>query len=300
MNVLVIGSEGFIGSHTCNYLASRRHSVYKADIVMKDEENYFALNPEQIDFSSLFLDRKYDVCLNASGAANVQFSFNYPALDYSLNVSNVYMMLEAIRRYNPACRFINLSSAAVYGNVSTLPIAEKNTGVPLSPYGWHKLYSEQICREFATYFSIGTISLRIFSAYGPGLKKQLFWDLYNKFRQAEGEEVELFGTGNETRDFIYIDDLVKAFELIAEKADFSGQSMNVSSGTETTVLEAAETLRKHMKASPRIRFNGREKHGDPKNWRADIHTLRGFGFTAATTIDEGLRNYAEWAARAQI
>jgi dTDP-glucose 4,6-dehydratase/UDP-glucose 4-epimerase len=84
MNILILGSEGFIGSNAVNYFKIKKHTVHKADIVIKEEENYTVINPEHADFSSLFSKTKYDVCLNATGSANVQFSFSNPALDFSL------------------------------------------------------------------------------------------------------------------------------------------------------------------------------------------------------------------------
>ena len=116
MKILIIGSEGFIGNNAVKYFIHRDYQIFKADIIIKDAENYITINPEFPDFNRLFYKQKYDVCINASGAANVQFSFNYAALDYTLNVSNVFHMLEAIHQYNPTCKFINFSSAAVYGN----------------------------------------------------------------------------------------------------------------------------------------------------------------------------------------
>jgi len=78
-----------------------------------------------------------------------------------------YSVLEAIRKHSPSCKFISISSAAVYGNPEVLPVSESSKVKPLSPYGWHKHYTEMICGEFYTYFKIPTCSVRIFSAYGP-------------------------------------------------------------------------------------------------------------------------------------
>ena len=98
-----------------------------------------------------------------------------------LNVSNVFKQLDAIRKFQPGCKYINLSSAAVYGNPESLPISEDHHLDPISPYGNHKKMAEEVCADFYTNYRIPTCSLRIFSAYGAGLQKQLFWDLgYHK------------------------------------------------------------------------------------------------------------------------
>ncbi|MBS1660100.1 MAG: NAD-dependent epimerase/dehydratase family protein [Bacteroidetes bacterium] len=294
MRIFVLGSDGFIGSNVVKYFKQRGHEVYKSDITLKDEENYLALHPERVNFDELISAVKPDVCLNATGAANVQFSFQQPALDYTLNVANVYWMLEALRKAAPECRFLNLSSAAIYGNPVSLPIAETAMINPLSPYGWHKVYSEQVCKEFHTHFSIRSASLRVFSAYGPGLKKQLFWDLYQKLTKPGTKKVEMFGTGAESRDFIYVRDIARAIECVIERASFEGEAINIASGAETTIEEAVHTFRDMAAPGIDLQFNGAEKKGDPKNWRADITTLRSLGFEASVNMKEGLQGYLDW------
>ncbi|MEO7044416.1 MAG: SDR family oxidoreductase [Ferruginibacter sp.] len=293
MKILVLGSEGFIGSNMLQYLRSLNYKVIAADIVIKQQENYLVINPEILNFDSLFTDYEFDVCINATGAANVQFSFNYPGIDYTLNTSNVFGILDSIRRKNPGCKFVNLSSAAVYGNPESLPVRESETLKPLSPYGYHKMYSEQICAQFNKMFGIPTLSVRIFSAYGEGLKKQLFWDLYQKIKHSNGV-IEMFGSGNETRDFIYIRDLVRALHCIILNAEFSGQAINVASGIESTVKEAVECFCNLFPRKVQVNFKKIAKIGDPLKWRADISVLRSCGFINEYTLNDGLNNYVNW------
>jgi UDP-glucose 4-epimerase len=240
MKILIIGSEGFIGSNAVKYFISRGFEVFGADIVKQDSYNYTIINPDFPDFASLFNKQLYNVCINASGAADVQYSFKYTAIDYILNVTNVFNILEAIRQYNSECKFINFSSAAVYGNPELLPVKENANLHPLSPYGWHKLYSEQICREFNEYFKIPTLSLRVFSAYGPGLKKQLFWDLYQK--SLLSNIINIYGNGKESRDFIYISDIMSCVELAIAKADFKGEAVNVANGEEIFISDIVSNI----------------------------------------------------------
>jgi UDP-glucose 4-epimerase len=299
MNILVLGSEGFIGSHTVEYFRSRGDNVTAADIILKDEKDYLLINPEFPDFSRIFSQWQFDVCINATGAANVQLSFTYPAMDYTLNAANIYNILDSLRKYNPACKFINFSSAAVYGNPSSLPIHESAPLCPVSPYGYHKYYSEQICREFHVLFGLPTISARIFSAYGERLKKQLFWDLYQKVAQATGS-IELFGTGDETRDFIYIGDIVTALHSIVLKAPFDGSTVNVASGKESTIREVVDIFMHALDKHINVRFTGNNKIGDPLHWRADIGLLESFGFKTRYSLKEGINNYCAWVKERKL
>ena len=125
-------------------------------------------------------------------------SLKHPYRDFLLNTANVYAILNAIHTHNKACKFINLSSAAVYGNPQILPVVESAQVAPMSPYGRHKVMAEAICREFAEEFGVPTCSLRIFSAFGNGLRKQIFWDMNRKMTGAT--EATFFGTGEEGGD----------------------------------------------------------------------------------------------------
>src|SRR5215207_8346125 len=116
MRILVVGSRGFIGSHCAKYYSKKGNDVWCADVWPSDEANYFQLEKENTNFETIFLKQNFDVCINASGSANVNFSFQNPAVDFELNVINVHKLLVAIRQHNATCKLINFSSAAVYGN----------------------------------------------------------------------------------------------------------------------------------------------------------------------------------------
>lgn len=220
MKILVIGSKGFIGSHCVDYF-SKANEVWGCDVVLDyNTPNYISIDAVDSDFLGIFEQRQYDVCINCAGAANVPFSgetFN----DFKLNTLNVFKLLEAIRKHAPQCKFVTMSSAAVYGNPASLPIVEGQKLMPVSPYGYHKVMAEKICEEYSKYWDIKTCCLRIFSAYGPGLRKQLFWDLYHKIK--EQDEPTLWGTGHESRDFIYISDIVRIIDLAITHSTFEGR-----------------------------------------------------------------------------
>lgn len=292
MKILIIGSKGFIGSHCVDYFQSKGFEVFQADVNESKESNFYKIERQNSDFSLPFKEHQFDVCINASGSAHVGFSFENPSKDFELNVVNVQKILVAIRDYNSNCKFINFSSAAVYGNPQFLPIRENSTCKPLSPYGFHKLQSELLLTEYHKFFGLNTCSLRVFSAYGPRLKKQLFWDLYQKAIQEE--TVSLFGTGNETRDFIFIEDLIQILDLVIQNSPFQGSIYNVASQVETTIAEAAQIFLNEFSTEKHLVFNGEVKVGDPNNWFADIENLKKYGFIARFDLQLGLKKYAEW------
>jgi UDP-glucose 4-epimerase len=292
MKILIIGSLGFIGSNAYQYF-STNHEVWGADIMENSEQkNYFLLQKQNTSFEKLFNNHLFDICINTSGNGSVPISLNQPVFDFELNVANTIKILDAIRMYNPSCRFINMSSAAVYGNPTFLPIVENMVLKPMSPYGWHKLYAEQICKEYYYLYDIHTINLRLFSVYGEGLKKQLFWDTYQKVKYSN--EIELFGSGNETRDFIYILDLMSAIRCIIDRGLFNGESVNVASGIDISISEAATTFCNVINPQIKIKFNKIVKPGDPLNWKADLTILSSWGFAPQFSIQDGLTNTVAW------
>ena len=292
MKILIIGSKGFIGSHCVDYFESRGFEVFRADVDELACSNFYKINRQNSDYSLPFQENKFDVCINASGSAHVGFSFEKPSKDFELNVVNVQKILVAIRDFNNNCKFINFSSAAVYGNPQFLPIKENSPCKPLSPYGFHKLQSELLLTEYHKFFGLKTCSLRVFSAYGPGLKKQLFWDLYQK--SLIGDEILLFGSGNETRDFIYIDDLLQIIDLVIQHSPFQGSVYNVANQVETTIAAAAQVFINEFSPEKKVVFNGQVKVGDPNNWIADIETVNNYGFKPQFNLHLGLKKYAEW------
>ena len=290
MKILIIGSKGFIGSHCVNYF-SVDHDVWECDVVTDyANDKYFVIDATNANFEEVFASNSYDVCVNCSGAASVPDSIKNPQRDFMLNVSNVFKQLDAIRKFQPGCKYINLSSAAVYGNPESLPISEDHHLDPISPYGNHKKMAEEVCADFYTNYRIPTCSLRIFSAYGAGLQKQLFWDLYQK--QKESQIVKLFGTGEESRDFIYITDLVKAIDLVIQKAAFQNDIINVANGIEITINEVATTYFKDLGIS--FEFEGNKRKGDPDNWVADISRIQEMGYSPQVSLEEGIKFYWKW------
>ena len=292
MKHLILGSTGFIGAALFRSMRSSGLDVVGADICDSTEMPFIrfdALNP---DFKSLVKEAKPDVVINCTGAASVPDSFTAPLHDYLLNTARIAEMLEAIRLCAPTAKFVHFSSAAVYGNPEVSPVAETCKVKPLSPYGWHKFHAENICQEYYEMFGVETISLRVFSAFGPGLKKQIFWDIYNK--ALKSPTLELFGTGHETRDFIYVDDVAKAVMCVIDKGCFDGRAVNVASGIASTIRCAATSLLSSLRLQKAIVFSGSERLGDPLNWQADIQYLSSLGYTSDFTLEQGLEKVAAW------
>lgn len=294
-HILVIGCLGFIGTHVVAYAKKLGFQVTGCDLHDHSGTgyHYVRVSPGNQPWDALLNGQPFDYCINAGGNGNVGYSIQEPYRDFQSNTNDTASLLDALRRLQPNCRYVHISSAAVYGNPSSLPVKESAHCKPMSPYGWHKWMSELICREYAELFHQPIAIVRPFSVYGPGLRKQIFWDTYQKYLLSPSQ-VELWGTGSESRDFIYIEDACKAMFLILEKADMHGEVYNLGSGVETRISEAVTKLFYSLQQQPHILFNGKQRAGDPLQWRADIGKLTSLGFSADVSLDEGMKQLAEW------
>jgi UDP-glucose 4-epimerase len=182
----------------------------------------------------------------------------------------------------------------VYGDPQVLPVSEAQPPAPLSPYGYHKLLGEILAEEFTRLYALPTASVRIFSAYGPGLRRQVVWDICA--RALATGALQLRGTGQESRDFIHAADVAGALATLIERAPFQGERYNVASGRETTIASLAALLLEALGVKAMPEFDGVATPGDPRNWRADTSKLSALGFSPSIALEDGLRSVAAWAA----
>ena len=294
MNILIVGAKGFIGSHVAANSLVNGYAVTGCDLVedVSGDYPYQKISVLSADFDALFASQTFDVCINASGSGNVSFSIEHPLNDFEANTLAVIKILDTIRKYNSACQYVHISSAAVYGNPAHLPIREEDCISPLSPYGYHKWISEIVCREYYQLYHLPIAIVRPFSVYGDGLKKQLLWDICQKL--AKTDTITLFGTGNESRDFIHVTDLSKLINCIIEAAAFKLDIFNAASGRENTIQTIASIIEQYYGGQKKISFSGKVRPGDPLNWRADVSKANDIGFVPGISLENGLQQSIKW------
>jgi UDP-glucose 4-epimerase len=295
LKVLLLGSRGFIGSRLVKFFTAKGYEVFGCDLqeYSGKEYTYQKISVLSSDFETLFINQQFNACVNASGSGNVAFSVSFPLSDFEANAFSIIKVLETIRKFQTDCKYIHISSAAVYGNPAHLPVSESSEISPLSPYGYHKWISEIICKEYYKCYQLPIAILRPFSVYGDGLKKQLLWDICS--RLSTSNSIQLSGTGNESRDFIHINDLVHLIDIILCKASFTCEAYNAASGMETSIRSVAQFFEHlYMTGNKKISFSGEARKGDPLNWRADISKITTLGFSPAVPLQKGIANYIQW------
>lgn len=303
MSAWITGARGFIGRHLARHLAAAGrpvaglgHGHWTATEAARHGVGEW-LNGE-IDEANLDLLAARagppEVVFHLAGGASVGASLANPAEDYERTVHTTVRLLDWIRRRCAATPVLAVSSAAVYGTGHAGPIPETVAGVPYSPYGSHKAMMEALCRSYAQNFGLRTAIARVFSAYGPGLRKQLLWDILSRLA-TPGAELVLDGTGAETRDWLEVGDVAAALARIAGLAPAAHcPVVNVGSGIGSTVRSVATQLLAAAGDDRRITFSGRCRDGDPASLVADVSVLTALGVAAPRPLAAGIADYLRW------
>ena len=279
MRLLITGISGFIGGSFGRYASQAGHVVMgtgRSPQPSKKWPGLYSCVSGTENLSDLIRDFLPDVLVHGAGTASVGASLNDPLNDFRGSVQTCAYMLEAVRQSGTAPLIVIPSSAAVYGNPTSLPVQEEFSLQPISPYGFHKSACELLAREYAECFGLNVMICRFFSVFGPAQRRLLVGELYRQLAGPD-EIAWLDGTGKETRDFLYIDDLTAALLGLIERlhgSDHECLIVNVASGIETSVLTLAEMIRDLVAPEKEIRCKGNVRKSDPLRWWADISRLR--------------------------
>jgi UDP-glucose 4-epimerase len=261
MRILVTGGAGFIGSHIVDALLDRGADVAVADHCRRSPRPWVGnalqrgaqLHVADVrDHSAVrraFEAARPEVVLHLAAQVDVRHSIADPAYDAQVNVAGTVSVLEAAREVG-ARRVVLASTAAVYGDPSSVPIGEHAPIAPLSPYGTSKAAAEWYLGQYRRLHGISTLALRMANVYGPRQDPHGEAGVISIFcgLAAAGGRGTIFGDGQQTRDYVYISDVVGAW-LAAAESDATG-ALNVSTGTETTVVELADALSLPCDAAP--------------------------------------------------
>ncbi|MBD1916315.1 MULTISPECIES: NAD-dependent epimerase/dehydratase family protein [Cyanophyceae] len=301
--VLVTGAAGFIGRYVVRYFMEQGWAVVGIDNSLPENAPlsnltvYHRLQLPDSNLKTIFQETSPQVLIHCAGRASVGLSVKDPEADFYGNTVLTFELLNALRLHAPQCRFILLSSAAVYGNPDSIPISEDQLTAPISPYGFHKLQCEQICLEFTKLYQVPTAAVRIFSAYGPGLRRQVLWDICQK--AIVHHSVQLQGTGQESRDFIHALDIAKALFTIAKAPTMEGETYNLATGREVTIAEIAGLVLETLEYEGRLEFDGKVPTGNPLHWKANISKLQTLGFIPSVALERGVQTFTNWC-RAEL
>ena len=301
MKTLITGVAGFLGSALSSRLLEEGHQVLGLDDLSTGKEEAI---PSGVEFEpGDMLDRPklwsllqgVDCVYHLAARVAVQESILYPREYNSTNVGGTVSVMEAMRDVGVK-RVVFTSSGAVYGAQVAMPLHEEMLPAPDSPYAVSKLSAEYYVKTIGRLWGIETVTLRIFNAYGPG--QHLPADhppvIPNFLRQAvKGGSLVVHNSGTQTRDFVFLDDVVAALSRAGTASDVDDKTINIGSGREHSILELAESIREITGAETEAIYNHKAS-GGVKRMRADI-TRAGqlLDYQPRFTLLEGLERTLE-------
>ncbi len=301
---LVTGAAGFVGSHLARRLLAEGCRVIGVDLFtdyydreikeknisdLLDYDSFTLIRQDLADLDSIWLDEVQWV-FHQAAQAGVRASWGGEFAHYTHhNVLATQRLLERLHHSKIIERFVYASSSSVYGDSGKLPMHEDDLPRPMSPYGVTKLAAEHLCNLYHQNFAMPAVSLRYFTVYGPGQRPDM---AFHRFISAilEGEEVVVYGSGEQTRDFTFIDDIVEA-NLAAATADIAqveGKVYNIGGGSRISVNGVLEILRRLSEKTLRVR-HAPVQAGDPPHTYADTtRAQQDLNYKPRRSLEEGL------------
>lgn len=308
MNLVITGVAGFIGSHLAERALAEGHHVtgidcftnYYPRIYKENNVSGFMHHPQfrfieddilRVDLQTVFKD--IDVVYHLAAQAGVRASWGEQFKIYSdYNVLGTQCVLEAALKADVS-RVVYASSSSVYGDVNDFPMTEDTFPKPVSPYGVTKLAGENLCVLYSTNFNLSTVSLRYFTVYGPRQRPDMAFHKFIKSAM-EGRQPEIYGNGEQTRDFTFVDDAVEATYTAGWVHGISGNVYNIGGGSRISVNAVFDLLRRLLQMDIRPRRIHVQK-GDVRHTAAD--TTRAsidLGYAPKMSLEKGLVKEIQW------
>lgn len=291
--VLVTGGAGFIGSHLVDAL-HRTNEVRVLDDLSSGHRDNLPSDVTLIE--GTILDERavrsategVDIIFHEAAVVDVGASVERPLETHDVNCTGGLTILDRAR--DEGARVVVASSAAVYGQPSRVPVSEDDPLRPTSPYGLQKLALDRYAAMYHDLYGLETVALRYFNVYGPRQSSGDYSGVIDIFlEQARADEpITVDGYGRQTRDFVYIDDVVRA-NLLAAKTDEVGVAYNIGTGTEITVVELAKIIKNATESNSPI-VHGDPRQGDIQRSCADIsRALNSIEYSPQVTLDDGIK-----------
>ncbi|PAB57748.1 NAD-dependent epimerase/dehydratase family protein [Anaeromicrobium sediminis] len=300
MKVLITGGYGFIGSHVADRFYKEGHEVYIIDNLstgkaenVEVKHKFYKLGIEDKKCEEIFKVNKFHVVINLAAQVDVNMSLKNPRLDAQVNIMGLVNMLELSAKYGVK-KFIFASSAAVYGDNETLPLTEKSKISPISPYGISKLIGEYYCIKWNEIYGLNTIAFRFSNVYGPrqGVKGEAGVVSIFLKKLMKGDKLTVFGDGEQTRDYIYVEDVVDGIYKSTMVSNISGV-YNLSTNTEKSLNDLLEVL-KSLESIEEILY-GEKRKGDILHSRLDnTRVKKDLNWRNIYSLEEGLSKTYEW------
>lgn len=308
MRALVTGVAGFIGSTLAQRLLRDGHTVVGIDsftdyydvsiknsnVARVDHPNFKLLTR---DINSMDLTNEVgdvDWIFHQAGQPGVRKSWGHDFQDYvQSNVQATQKLLEWAKAGTRLQKFVYASSSSVYGNAETYPTTEVLRPQPLSPYGVTKLAAEHLCTLYAANFGVPTVSLRYFTVYGPGQRPDMAFTRFVK-AAITGGAIEIYGDGEQVRDFTFVEDVVDANVRAASQGTPLGSVYNVAGGSNVSMNEVLDIIRRISGSRLDVRYV-KSVAGDVRRTSGSVDRIReDLAWKPAISLEDGLARHFDW------
>jgi nucleoside-diphosphate-sugar epimerase len=302
---LVTGGAGFIGSHIVKRLVMRNEQVRVVDNLHTGKIERLEMLRSAIDFVEADLadpnvcDRVVDgvdYVLHQAAIPSVQRSIRDPIASNHANITATLNLLESCRK-SGVRRFVYAASSSAYGNTAVLPKQEDMVANPMSPYALQKFVGERYGRMYHDLFGLETVSLRYFNVFGPSQDPHSEYSaVIPKFinKLLHGEKLTVFGDGEQSRDFTYVDNVIAANILALTAADAAGKVFNIGCGSRISLNALINHLEKILGVKAQVEYLP-PRAGDVRDSLADISRARSIlGFLPHVSLEDGLRHTVAW------
>jgi UDP-glucose 4-epimerase len=302
MRAVITGSSGFVGGVIARGLHRQGFEVHGWDQrppqwsspTFENRIHTSIVDLVTENIASLIDRCAPNVVVHAAGPASVTESFNDPVRDNNATAIPWHRLLDGIRQTKCRPIIVLISSAAVYGEPATQPVAESCLLKPVSPYGFHRRISELLAEEYAQIFGVDVAICRLFSTFGPSQHRLLVWELFEQ-ALSDCSTIVLQGTGEESRDYLYEDDLANIIALLANHHPKGLTTWNLATGRDVTTRKLAELVAIAAGKPKPIECRGVVRRGEPLQWRADVAQLqRLLNNVQLTSLEDGLKYCADF------